>query len=159
MPPPHDVAAALGRRALGAFRSSSLSLSTSSSSSSLRSKPSGVVVSSNAANPNASSNRFITIRANAVDILTHHRHNTNNTQRTTAQCCAFSSSSSTPPSSSLSTAPTDSVTTNLTVGDSESTNKSIFSKLWDKYSFEGQRKRIILGERLFRSAQYRANDP
>lgn len=38
-------------------------------------------------------------------------------------------------------------------------DKSIFSKLWDKYSFEGQKKRIVLGERLFRSAQHRANDP
>lgn len=144
MPPPHGVAAALGRRALGVFRTSTLT----TCSSSLCSNPSGVV-SSNAAN--ASSNRFITIRANAVDILTHHRYNTNTTQRTNAQCCAFSSSSSTPQS--------DNITTNLTIGDGESTNKSIFSKLWDKYSFEGQRKRIILGERLFRSAQYRANDP
>ncbi|KAL7520369.1 hypothetical protein ACHAWX_005097 [Stephanocyclus meneghinianus] len=37
-------------------------------------------------------------------------------------------------------------------------NKSIFAKLWDRYSFEGQTKRIILGERLFRGAQFRAND-
>ncbi|KAL7551547.1 hypothetical protein ACHAWF_014736 [Thalassiosira exigua] len=38
-------------------------------------------------------------------------------------------------------------------------NKGIFGKIWDRYSFQGQQKRIILGERLFRSAQYRANDP
>jgi len=37
-------------------------------------------------------------------------------------------------------------------------SKSIFAKLWDRYSFQGQQKRIILGERLFRSAQVRAND-
>jgi cytochrome b pre-mRNA-processing protein 3 len=46
----------------------------------------------------------------------------------------------------------------MTIGES-SDNKSIMSKLWDKYSIEGQKKRIILGERLFRAAQYRANDP
>lgn len=51
-----------------------------------------------------------------------------------------------------------SVTTSQTIGES-SDNKSIMSKLWDKYSIEGQQKRIILGERLFRAAQYRANDP
>jgi cytochrome b pre-mRNA-processing protein 3 len=51
-----------------------------------------------------------------------------------------------------------SVTTSMTIGES-SDNKSIMSKLWDKYSIEGQKKRIILGERLFRAAQYRANDP
>ena len=50
------------------------------------------------------------------------------------------------------------ITTDQTIGDSER-NKSIFSKLWDKYSFEGQKKRIVLGERLFRAAQYRASDP
>lgn len=38
-------------------------------------------------------------------------------------------------------------------------DKGIFAKIWDRYSFQGQQKRIILGERLFRSAQYRANDP
>lgn len=37
-------------------------------------------------------------------------------------------------------------------------SKGIFAKLWDRYSLEGQKKRIILGERLFRSAQFRAND-
>ena len=37
--------------------------------------------------------------------------------------------------------------------------KGIFAKIWDRYSFQGQQKRIILGERLFRSAQHRANDP
>ena len=39
-----------------------------------------------------------------------------------------------------------------------SSNKSIFAKLWDRYSFEGQTKRIVLGERLFRAAQARASD-
>jgi hypothetical protein len=38
-------------------------------------------------------------------------------------------------------------------------DKGIFAKIWDRYSFQGQQKRIIMGERLFRSAQYRANDP
>ncbi len=38
-------------------------------------------------------------------------------------------------------------------------DKGILAKIWDRYSFQGQQKRIILGERLFRSAQYRANDP
>jgi hypothetical protein len=38
-------------------------------------------------------------------------------------------------------------------------DKGIFAKIWDRYSFQGQQKRIIMGEHLFRSAQYRANDP
>jgi hypothetical protein len=37
-------------------------------------------------------------------------------------------------------------------------DKGILAKLWDRYSFEGQTKRIVLGERLFRAAQIRAND-
>ncbi len=37
-------------------------------------------------------------------------------------------------------------------------NKSFFAKLWDKYSLKEQHKRSVLGEKLFRSAQYRAND-
>lgn len=37
-------------------------------------------------------------------------------------------------------------------------NKSFLAKIWDKYSLKEQHKRSILGEKLFRSAQYRAND-
>jgi hypothetical protein len=40
-----------------------------------------------------------------------------------------------------------------------SPHKSIFSKMWDKYSPQGQQRNIEMGERLFRSAQRRANDP
>ena len=90
--------------------------------------------------------------------LTHHHRsiNTITTQQST-QVRYFSSPSpspSSPPSHSDSN-----ITTNFTTGGDESSKKSIFNKLWDKYSFEGQKKRIILGERLFRAAQYRANDP
>ena len=46
-----------------------------------------------------------------------------------------------------------------TVTTNKGEDKGIFAKIWDRYSFQGQQKRIILGERLFRSAQYRANDP
>ena len=49
-------------------------------------------------------------------------------------------------------------TTISTSGATVTSNKGIFAKLWDRYSFQGQQKRIILGERLFRSAQFRAND-
>jgi hypothetical protein len=99
--------------------------------------------------------------ANSYDVcsLTHHHRsiNTITTQQST-QVRYFSSPSpspSSPPSHSDS-----SITTNFTTaGGDESSKKSIFNKLWDKYSFEGQKKRIILGERLFRAAQYRASDP
>ena len=59
--------------------------------------------------------------------------------------------------SSSSVAPRNSHPTNITERDAR--NKGIFSKIWDRYSFQGQQKRILLGERLFRSAQHRANDP
>ena len=67
------------------------------------------------------------------------------------QTCEFSSN---PPSAdqSLSTKSTSDPFTEA------SSDKGIFAKLWDRYSFEGQTKRIILGERLFRAAQSRAND-
>ena len=55
---------------------------------------------------------------------------------------------------SISNSNDQTITTNNKGGD-----KGIFAKIWDRYSFQGQQKRIILGERLFRSAQYRANDP
>ena len=57
-------------------------------------------------------------------------------------------------SKSISNSNDQTITTNNKGGD-----KGIFAKIWDRYSFQGQQKRIILGERLFRSAQYRANDP
>ena len=154
MPPHHEVAAVVSRRAWDAFRRSTLPTTTPS----LRSMPSTRKATNNATNV-ANTNRFVSIRATAnVDHpLTNHLYsNIDPMQRTTAQHFNFSS---TPSSSSSRTDNNSSITTNLTIGDGESTNKSIFSKLWDKYSFEGQRKRIILGERLFRSAQYRANDP
>lgn len=157
MPLHHATAAlGLGRRACVAFRRYTLTTPTSS----LRSMSAAGIVTNRAQNAAyTETNRFISICANAVDYhLTHHRpNNSNHSQRTTAQCHPFSSAS--PSSASESHTDNNSVTTNLTVGNAESTNKSIFSKLWDNYSFEGQRKRILLGERLFRSAQYRANDP
>ena len=91
--------------------------------------------------------------------LTHHHRsiNTITTQQST-QVRYFSSPSPSP--SSLPSHSDSNITTNFTTaGGDESSKKSIFNKLWDKYSFEGQKKRIILGERLFRAAQYRANDP
>ena len=156
MPPSRDAAAALGRRAWDTFLQSSLTTTTSS----FRSVPSAGVDTNIAQNvANAKNARFISFaNANAVDYREahHHYNSAKHTQRATGQCRSFSSASSSPSH----TDNTNNITTNLTLGgDGESTNKSIFSKLWDKYSFEGQRKRIILGERLFRSAQYRANDP
>ena len=77
--------------------------------------------------------------------------------------CNFSS---TPPQPSTSSSPSGGPssgaparsTSDPYAEDSGSSNKGIFAKLWDRYSFEGQTKRIILGERLFRGAQFRAND-
>ena len=43
--------------------------------------------------------------------------------------------------------------------DEEAGDKGILGKLWDKFSIEGQKRRILMGERLFRSAQFRAQDP
>lgn len=37
--------------------------------------------------------------------------------------------------------------------------KGMFSRMWDRYSIEGQQRRIDLAERLFRAAQIQANDP
>jgi hypothetical protein len=64
----------------------------------------------------------------------------------------FSTQSNSPDAPKLSTKATSDPFTEA------SSDKSIFAKLWDRYSFEGQTKRIILGERLFRAAQVRAND-
>lgn len=36
---------------------------------------------------------------------------------------------------------------------------NIFRRLYDKYSVRGQQKRIDIGERLFRAASIRANNP
>ena len=36
---------------------------------------------------------------------------------------------------------------------------SILRRLYDQYSIKGQQKRIDMGERLFRAAYIRANDP
>lgn len=38
-------------------------------------------------------------------------------------------------------------------------NKGVFGKLWDRYSVQGQQRRIEMGERLFRAAQWRAMHP
>lgn len=95
----------------------------------------------------ATANAFATNanRYDSSDGLTHSRIINNNCTQQTA--LRYLSSTPAPPPN-----------TNLTeVGDGG--NKGIFGKLWDRYSFEGQTKRIVLGERLFRSAQYRANDP
>lgn len=92
--------------------------------------------------------------------LTHHHHHRsiNTITQQSTQVRYFSSPSPSP--SSLPSHSDSNITTNFTTaGGDESSKKSIFNKLWDKYSFEGQKKRIILGERLFRAAQYRANDP
>jgi len=40
-----------------------------------------------------------------------------------------------------------------------SKEKGIMSKMWDKYSPQGQHHRILIGERLFRSAEQRSSDP
>ena len=76
----------------------------------------------------------------------------------------YSSTPNQPPPSSPKDEPTDATKKRSTKSTSDpfteagSSNKSIFAKLWDRYSFEGQTKRIILGERLFRAAQARASD-
>jgi hypothetical protein len=95
----------------------------------------------------AKTTRFIITRANC-ECLT--QPNSIHQQQTAHRSLSSNSSSS---------SSNKDVTTNLTIGDDEYSGKSIFSKLWDKYSIEGQKKRIILGERLFRSAQHRASDP
>ena len=101
----------------------------------------------------ASSTNNIYNNAN-INNLTHPHHcNSNDAFK---QQTALRYLSSTPSSTEYSQP--GNITTDLTIGDEER-NKSIFSKLWDKYSFEGQKKRIVLGERLFRAAQYRASDP
>ena len=90
-----------------------------------------------------------------INNLTHLHHNCNdafNKQQTALRHLSSTTSSSTEYSQP------GNITTDQTIGEEER-NKSIFSKLWDKYSFEGQKKRIVLGERLFRAAQYRASDP
>ena len=102
----------------------------------------------------ASASSTTTIYNNAnINNLTHLHHNCSNDafnkQQTASRYLSSTPSSTSQPGN---------ITTDLTMGDEER-NKSIFSKLWDKYSFEGQKKRIVLGERLFRAAQYRASDP
>ena len=136
MPPLHDAAASLGRRCWDTLHRSTLhnrrpTLSTAAA-----------VVSAEGRINNVYCGQY----------LTHHRYI--NTQQIALRYHSSSPQSSSSPSSTRS----DNVTTTLTT-DNDEGSKSIFSKLWDKYSFEGQKKRIILGERLFRAAQYRANDP
>ena len=98
-----------------------------------------------------------TIYNNAtINNLTHLHHNCSN-DAVNKQQNALRRLSSTTASSTEYSQPGN-ITTDQTIGEEER-NKSIFSKLWDKYSFEGQKKRIVLGERLFRAAQYRASDP
>ena len=103
----------------------------------------------------ASSTNTIYNNAN-INNLTHLHHNCNGDDAFNKQQTALRNLSSTPPSTGYSQP--GNITTDQTIGEEER-NKSIFSKLWDKYSFEGQKKRIVLGERLFRAAQYRASDP
>ena len=135
MPPLHDAAASLGRRGWDTLRRSTL----------LSRRPPF----STAAAVVSTEDRINNVYCGQY--LTHHHYI--NTQRTLRY------HSSSPQSSSLaSSSRSDNVTTTLTT-DNDEGSKSIFSKLWDKYSFEGQKKRIVLGERLFRAAQYRANDP
>ena len=135
MPPLHDAAASLGRRCWDTLRRSTHNRRPTLSTA-------AAVVSTEGRINNVYCGQY----------LTHHRYI--NTQ----QIALRYHSSSPQSSSSTSSTRSDNVTTTLTT-DNEEGSKSIFSKLWDKYSFEGQKKRIILGERLFRAAQYRANDP
>jgi hypothetical protein len=136
MPPLHDAAAAIGRRGLRALhRSAPITLPYLSAA-----FPTIAYIA-------AKARRFIITRANC-ECLT--QHNSIHQQQTAYRSLSSISSSS---------SSNKDVTTNLTIGDDEYSGKSMFSKLWDKYSIEGQKKRIILGERLFRSAQHRANDP
>ena len=102
----------------------------------------------------ASASSTTTIYNANINNLTHLHHNCISNDAFNKQQTALRYLSSTPSSTSQ----PGNITTDLTMGDEER-NKSIFSKLWDKYSFEGQKKRIVLGERLFRAAQYRASDP
>ncbi|KAL9181595.1 hypothetical protein ACHAXT_010400 [Thalassiosira profunda] len=134
MPPIHDAAAALGRRSWDALRRSGRLCARTSSS---------VAGSASAAVGAAGSN----VERSASCLLTHRR--LLGAQQSTVRCL----SSSSPPAS-----PPPAPTTNLEeagIGD----NKGIFGQLWDRYSLEGQKKRILLGERLFRTAQHQANDP
>ena len=136
MPPLHDAAAAIGRRGLRALhRSAPITIPDMSAA-----FPTNAHVA-------AKASRFIITRANC-ECLT--QQNSIHQQQTAHRSLSSNSSSS---------SSNKDVTTNLTIDDDEYSGKSMFSKLWDKYSIEGQKKRIILGERLFRSAQHRANDP
>ena len=132
------MAAAVGRRGLDNIRRSTL-----------LAVPASSVSTSTAYTASANVNATRTIRANTDNLLTHHHHSAINvTQQQQQSTHRYLSSvpEHSPPTTDL-----------KEVGDGG--NKGIFGKLWDKYSFEGQKKRIILGERLFRSAQFRANDP
>jgi hypothetical protein len=136
MPPLRDAAAAVGRRGWRALhRSATITLPSTSAA-----------VPTNARTA-ADAGRFVITRANCDCLTQHNSIHPPQIARRFLSSNASSSSSNTD------------VTTNLTIGDDEHSGKSIFSKLWDKYSIEGQKKRIILGERLFRSAQHRASDP
>ena len=103
----------------------------------------------------SSTNTIYKYNAN-INNLTHLHHNCNGNDAVNKQQTALRHLSSTTSSSTEYSQPGN-ITTDQTIGEEER-NKSIFSKLWDKYSFEGQKKRIVLGERLFRAAQYRASD-
>mmetsp|Transcript_13680 Transcript_13680/g.29677 ORF Transcript_13680/g.29677 Transcript_13680/m.29677 type:complete len:349 (+) Transcript_13680:55-1101(+) len=134
MPP----TAAIGRRGLDALRRSTL----------LNLRLGAYATSQ--AHPAANARNFDVNYGSAHANLTHHR--SINTHHTAQRRLSSPPSPPSPP-------PNLGITTNLTADVGDTDDKSIFSKLWDKYSFEGQKKRIILGERLFRSAQYRASDP
>lgn len=149
MPPLHDAAAAMGRRGWNALRRSrQLNIRQASYATS--------------AHAGAYRSRLDDVHANATSHgLTHHG-SIGGGQDHTAALRLFSSSPSPPASPPSGTPspppPPPPPTTDLTEAGNGG-NKGILSKLWDRYSFEGQTKRIILGERLFRSAQQRANDP
>ena len=138
MTPLHDAAVAFGRKGL-----ESLCRLRSNNNTHLRSISSRVIVANNnihvaKLNPNLT-------RASAP--LTHLPIITNHTR-------CYSSSTI-----NFGTNQTESISNDQTITANKGGDKGIFAKIWDRYSFQGQQKRIILGERLFRSVQYRANDP
>ncbi len=133
----HDAAVVFGRRGLGSL----CRLRDNKNATQLRSISSRVIVANNIqiAKPNANLTQ---------PSLLMHRSNIINHNR-------FYSSSTI----NLGNDQTESISKDQTITANNKGDKGIFAKIWDRYSFQGQQKRIILGERLFRSAQYRANDP
>jgi cytochrome b pre-mRNA-processing protein 3 len=77
--------------------------------------------------------------SNAVSLL--QRHGRNAAVRVSVSCFASDAASS------------------YDIVNPPSLNKSFFRKIRDKYSIRGQQERIEIGERLFRAAQHRANEP